>query len=110
MADPNNIPQEAEQLTEALNSQDDDTRNKAKSEVANTDFEKEYSIAQQNNNGSGTQSSDPVSVNREPAAAGTGELKSGTVGAATHSPGDSDPNDYLDMARDISQNKEAVSE
>jgi hypothetical protein len=109
MADPNNIPQEAEQLAEALNSQDNDIRKEAKSEVANTDFEKEYSIAQQNNNGAGTQSSDPIAVNREPAAAGTGKSESATGGAATHSLDDSDPSDYLDMAREIGQSKEDVS-
>jgi hypothetical protein len=114
MADSNNIPQEAEQLAEALNSQDNDTRKEAKSEVANTDFEKEYSIAQQNNNGAGTQSSDPTSVNREPAAAGTGKSESSTGsstgGAATYSLDDSDPSDYLAMAREIGQSEEAVSE
>lgn len=107
MADPNNIPQEAEQLAEDLNSQDKDTRNAAKSEVANTDFEKEYRIAQQNNNGSGTQSSDPIAVTRQADTAGTGQSQ---AAQATHSPGDSDPSDYLDMARDITQNIEAAAE
>ncbi len=107
MADPNNIPQEAGQLAEDLNSQDRDTRNAAKSEVAITDFEKEYRIAQQNNNGSGTQSSDPIAVTRQSGEASAGGSQ---IGHSIHSPGDSDPNDYLDMAKDITKNVKMAAE
>ncbi len=109
MADPNNIPQEVEQLTEALNSEDKDTQKAAKSEVANTNFEKEYRIAQENSNGSGTQSSDPIAVTRQADMPDAGDSFSSS-GQASKSPGDSDPSDYLEMARDITKNVEAAAE
>lgn len=113
MTDPNNIPQEAQQLKEELNapqekagrSEDSDSQ----PEMASTDFDKEYEIAQQNENGSGTQSSDPNPVNRKDAIAGgksDSSAGSGTVDNV-NSPGDSDPNDYLDMAKKVTKNVEA---
>jgi hypothetical protein len=129
MADSNNIPQEAEQLAEALNSDDKNTQKAAKSEVANTNFDKEYQIAQENSNGSGTQSSDPGAMVREavmsndsdsqPSMAGQGANQAANqtpsdstdqpVGQTTNSPGDSDPKDYLDMAKDILQNVDTAA-
>jgi hypothetical protein len=128
MADSNNIPQEAEQLAEALNSHDKDTQKAAKSEVANTNFDKEYQIAQENSNGSGTQSSDPGAMVREAVTSDDSEpfmVNQGAnqganqassdftdqpVGQTTNSPGDSDPKDYLDMAKDILKNVDTAAE
>jgi len=110
MADPNNIPQQVEQLSESLNSSDNQTKEEAqeakeaKAEVAKPEFDKEYDIAQQNNSESGTQSSDSNPVNRQSGEAGTGRSRSSTLGEATHSPGDSDPSDYLEMAKDVTKN------
>ncbi len=106
MADSNNIPMEAQQLSEDLKSSDEETRNEAKSEVASTNFDKEYEIAQQNETGSGTQSSDPNPVSRQSSSASGGTSTSG-VSKSEHSPGDSDPKDYVDMAKDITKNVEA---
>ncbi len=111
MADSNNIPMEAQQLSEDLNSSDEETKNNAKSDVANADFDKEYEIAQQNENGSGTQSSDSNPVSRQSGSTtrstGGGTQASG-VSKSEHSPGDSDPKDYVDMAKDITKNVEAA--
>ena len=104
MADSNNIPQEANQLSEDLNSGDKGTQKTAKKEVAKTDFDKEYDIAMQNENGSGTQSSDPNPVNREKGEAAAGDSSFSTTGSAAHSPGDSDPSDYMDMAKEVTKN------
>ncbi len=114
MTDPNNIPQEVKQLQEDMASTDEKTSKRAKADVASTDFDKEYDIAQDNENGSGTQSSDPNPVNREDASAGGSAQDTGgsarSTGGGTgkvdniDSPGDSDPDDYLDMAKDITKN------
>lgn len=118
MTDPNNIPQQAQQLKEEINAPEKDGEAKKTQDVASTDFDQEYEIAQKSENGSGTQSSDPNPVNRkgaklsEPApnngnvnSAGTGGNTegSGKMGG-TNSPGDSDPADYLDMAKDVTKN------
>lgn len=103
MADPNNVPQEAEQLSEELGSKDKETQEKAQADVANTQFDKEYEIAQQNETGSGTQSSDPNPVGRKSAESGTGDQSSSKTKSGTKSPGDSDPDDYRDMAKDIAK-------
>ncbi len=117
MADPNNIPQEAQQLKEDLNNPEEETSQKAKADIATTDFDKEYDIAKQNETGSGEQSSDPNPVNRKGADAGDKTVSRGNVAGdktATKgtvdnidSPGDSDPDDYMDMARDITKNVDA---
>jgi hypothetical protein len=107
MADPNNIPQEVEQLTEDLESQDEEVSNAAKAEVANPSFDKEYEIAKQNSTGSGHQSSDPNPVNRAPAEEG------GDVAISSAQPADgddSDPADYLDMAREVTKDAEASAQ
>lgn len=98
MADPNNVPQQADQLKEDLSASNKESRERAATDVADTDFDKEYEIAQANENGSGTQSSDPNPVNRKDAGAGVGKAASGSE---TKSPGDSDPSDYLDMAKEV---------
>ena len=109
MTDPNNIPQEAQQLKEDLNRPKDEGDEQTKPDIADTDFDKEYDIAQKNETGSGTQSSDPNPVNREGASAGD---KSGTTGSGSgkvdniNSPGDSDPDDYMDMAKDVTKSAE----
>lgn len=114
MADPNNIPQEAQQLNNDMHSADEAVAERAKTDVADTNFDKEYDIAQANENGSGTQSSDPNPVNRKGGAAGTaGKSSSTTSGGKVdniNSPGDSDPDDYLDMAKDVTQNAKAAIE
>lgn len=102
MADPNNVPQEAKQLSEDMESSDPETQEKAKSEVAHPDFDKEYDIALQNETGSGNQSSDPNPVSRKKASeSGSSGGQPSAVGHSEHSPGDSDPSDYQDMAKDI---------
>ena len=117
MADPNNVPQEANQLSEELESKDKETQDKAQANVANANFDKEYEIAQQNESGAGTQSSDPNPVNRESAEASTGSQSTSSkdtsskntsnIGSGTNSPGDSDPNDYRDMAKDVTKDAES---
>lgn len=103
MADPNNIPQEAKQLSEDLESKDEKTQGKAKSEVAKTDFNKEYDIAVENEtNAGGNQSSDPNPVTRKSEASASGQSSS-KAKSGTNSPGDSDPDDYRDMAKDIAK-------
>ncbi len=110
MADPNNISQDAKQLSEDLESKDEKTQNKAKSEVAHTDFDKEYDIALENEtNAGGNQSSDPNPVTRKSEARASGQTSS-TAQQGTKSPGDSDPNDYRDMAKDVTKNAEAAAE
>ncbi|MGC1308827.1 MAG: hypothetical protein WA885_16495 [Phormidesmis sp.] len=101
MADSKNIPQEAEQLSEALDSKDEETSKQAKSEVASTDFDKEYEIAQQNETGSGNQSSDSNPVSRKKAGGSDGDTSAKKRVDDIDSPGDSDPDDYLDMAKDV---------
>jgi len=107
MADPNNVPQEAQQLQEDINSPDEETSQKAKADVASTDFDKEYEIAQENETGSGTQSSDSNPINRK--GANTGEKAATSKGAVDDidSPGDSDPDDYMDMAKAVGEKKDA---
>lgn len=112
MADSNNIPMEAKQLSEDLKSSDEETKNDAKSDVANANFEKEYEIAQQNENGSGTQSSDSNPVTRQSGSttSTSGGTQASGVSTSEHSPGDSDPKDYVDMAKDITKNVEAAKQ
>lgn len=116
MADPNNIPQESQQLAEDLNSPDEDTKNKASANMAKTNFDAEYEEAQKNSSGSGSQSSDPNPVSRKAGSKGTAgsdSFTSGTAGRSQEagkiddidSPGDSDPDDYLDMAREVTKGK-----
>lgn len=110
MADPNNVPQQAQQLTEDLNSQDSSTQKKASNDVAKTNFDSEYEEAKANSGGSGSQSSDPNPVNRAGADSGgdakqAGLSKEGGKVDDIDSPGDSDPDDYLDMARDVTKGK-----
>ena len=112
MADPNNVPQEAEQLSEELESEDKETQDKAKSDVADANFDKEYEIAKQNESGAGSQSRDSNPVSRESAEASTGSQATSSqatsnIGSGTNSPGDSDPNDYRDMAKDVSKDAES---
>ncbi len=108
MADPNNIPQDAKQLSEDLESKDEETQGKAKSAVAKTDFDKEYDIAVENEtNAGGTQSSDPNPVTRQTEAKASGQT---STAPGTKSPGDSDPNDYRDMAKDVTKNAEAATD
>ncbi len=109
MADPNNIPQEAQQLKEDMNSSDEQVSKRAKTDVASTNFDKEYEIAQQNENGSGTQSSDPNPVNRKGASAGDKSAASQGKVDNIDSPGDSDPDDYMDMAKDLTQKADAAA-
>ncbi|PZO60368.1 MAG: hypothetical protein DCF15_02050 [Phormidesmis priestleyi] len=100
---------EAKQLSEDLKSSDEETKNDAKSDVANANFEKEYEIAQQNENGSGTQSSDSNPVTRQSGSISGGtQAQASGVSKSEHSPGDSDPKDYVDMAKDITKNVEAA--
>ncbi len=107
MADPNNIPQEAKQLSEDLESKDEETQGKAKSEVAKTDFDKEYEIAVENETSAGgTQSSDPNPVTRQKEASASGQA---STAQGTKSPGDSDPADYLDMAEDVTKDAESAA-
>ncbi len=106
MTDPNNVPQEAQQLKEDLSSPDEETSQAAKADVASTDFDKEYEIAQKNETGSGTQSSDSNPVNRKGANTGEKAASKGTVDNID-SPGDSDPDDYMNMAKDIGKNADA---
>lgn len=109
MTDKNNIPQQAEQLSRAVRSKDGEGNEKAAEQLADTNFDKEYEMAQDNNNGSGTQSSDPNPVNRKDGAAGTGDIsgsnEANRPGDASNSPGDSDPADYMDMAREVTSDK-----
>ena len=119
MADPNNIPQESQQLTEDLNSPDEKTKNKASADMAKTNFDAEYEEAQKNSGGSGSQSSDPNPVSRKAGNKGTAGSDSftgeseGKAGRSKEagkiddidSPGDSDPDDYLDMAREVTKGK-----
>ncbi|MGB3297384.1 MAG: hypothetical protein WBA76_03870 [Phormidesmis sp.] len=111
MADSNNVPQEAKQLSEDMESSDKETQDKAKGEVAHPDFDKEYDIAMQNENGSGHQSSDsnPVSRQKAEGAGTSGSSASSAVGHSEHSPGDSDPSDYKDMAKDVTAHAEATA-
>ena len=102
MADPNNVPQEAEQLSKDMTSAQQNTEQA----MADTNFDKEYSMAQDNAGGSGSQSSDPNPVNRKDAEAGTGDRSNASnsanqPGDASNSPGDSDPAEYMDMAKDV---------
>lgn len=109
MTDKNNIPQEAEQLARAVRGQDGEGNEKAAAQLADTNFDKEYEIAKDNSNGSGTQSSDPNPVNRKGGEAGAGNTSENSStnhpGDASNSPGDSDPADYMDMAREITSDK-----
>ena len=110
MADPNNVPQEAQQLSEDLNSQDDDTRNKAGADMAKTNFDAEYEEAQANSGGSGNQSSDSNPVSRANASSGSNADQAGLSKESgkidnIDSPGDSDPDDYADMAREVTKGK-----
>ena len=111
MTDPNNVPQEAQQLKEDLNKPKEKEGEAQKPDVANTDFDKEYDIAQKNETGSGTQSSDPNPVDRQGANAGDKSGNQATSGSGAvdniDSPGDSDPDDYMDMAKDVNKNAEA---
>ncbi|MGB7084434.1 MAG: hypothetical protein WBD47_02690 [Phormidesmis sp.] len=107
MADPKNISEEAKQLSEDLESEDKEVSDKAKSEVASTDFDKEYEMAQQNETGAGTQSSDSNPVSRQKAG-GSGDAAS-SAGKVDdiNSPGDSDPDDYMDMAKGVKKGEES---
>lgn len=110
MADPNNVPQQAQQLTEDLNSKDDSARDKASGDMAKTNFDSEYDEAKANSGGSGNQSSDPNPVNRAGAsssadASQAGLSKEGDKVDDIDSPGDSDPDDYVDMAKDVTKGK-----
>ena len=125
MADPNNVPQEAQQLSEDLESTDENTKKQADSEMAKTNFDSEYDEAQQNSGGSGAQSSDPNPVTRKKESEGasgsstTSTMSSeGSVSKAglskeagkiddIDSPGDSDPDDYRDMAKEVTKGKAA---
>jgi len=92
MADPNNIPQEAEQLKRDLQGKESETT------TATPNFDKEFEIAQQNKDGAGTQSSDPNPVNRKSADVATGD----TSTASTSGHGEpSDPASYRDMAKEV---------
>ncbi|MBE9059675.1 hypothetical protein [cf. Phormidesmis sp. LEGE 11477] len=112
MADPNNIPQEAQQLKEELNKENQDTTEneetseQTKPEVADTDFDKEYDIAEQNKTGPGNQTSNPSAVGRKDTDAGDHATRKGKVDNID-SPGDSDPDDYMDMAKDVNKNVDA---
>lgn len=115
MADPNNIPQESQQLTEDLNSPDEETKNKASADMAKTNFDAEYEEAQKNSGGSGTQSSDSNPVSRKAGSKGTASSGNATGKAGRSkeagkiddidSPGDSDPDDYRNMAREVTKGK-----
>lgn len=113
MADPNNIPQEAQQLTEELNKEsqksngNEETSEQTKPDIASTDFEKEYEIAQENKTGPGNQTSNPSAVGRENTDAGDHATKKAQVDNID-SPGDSDPDDYMDMAKDITKDINAA--
>lgn len=109
MADSNNIPMEAQQLAEDLKSSDKETQQDAEKDAASTNFDKEYEIAQQNQSGSGTQSSDSNPVSRQASNPNDGASTSG-VTKSDHGPGDSDPSDYIDMAKDITKNVEAAQQ
>lgn len=120
MTDPNNVPQEAQQLKEDLNNENEETSEQAKSDVASTDFDEEYEIAEKNKTGPGNQTSNPSAVGRKetnPGDTGAGDTGAGdaNAGDATQkkqvvdnvdSPGDSDPDDYLDMAKEVTKNVE----
>ena len=58
-------------------------------------------MAQENETGSGTQSSDSNPINRK--GANTGENAATSKGTVDDidSPGDSDPDDYMDMAKGV---------
>lgn len=115
MADPNNIPQQAQQLKEEINTPqevagkgNDEQMVDADQKMAETNFDKEYEMAQNNENGSGSQSSDPNPVNRKDAEAGGSADNAGTSNTQgkvdnVDSPGDSDPDDYLEMAKEVTQ-------
>ena len=114
MADPNNVPQEAQQLTEDLESKDKETSETASSDVAKTNFDEDYEEAKQNSGGSGSQSSDSNPVSRKGGAQGTAGSSSSTGGGMSKdaekiddidSPGDSDPDDYRNMAKDTAKGK-----
>lgn len=112
MADPKNVPQQAEQLNEDLHSKDDSAKSKANADMAKTDFDSEYEEAKKNSGGSGSQSSDPNPVNRAGASDGgdadqAGLSKEGGKVDDIDSPGDSDPDDYTDMAKDVTKGKAA---
>ena len=108
MTDKDNIPQQAEQLSRAVRSKDGESDEKAAEQLADTDFDKEYDIAKENSDGSGTQSSDPNPVNREGAQAGAGtssDRATNSPSNASKSPGDSDPADYMDMAKEVTSDE-----
>ncbi len=113
MADPNNIPQESQQLSEDLNSPDEETKNKASADMAKTNFDAEYDEAQKNSGGSGTQSSDSNPVSRQAKGTASSGSATGKAGRSQEagkiddidSPGDSDPDDYRDMAREVTKGK-----
>lgn len=104
MTDKNNIPQEAKQLNREI-SENEEAKAGSARQAAEANFDKEYEMAQENNNGSGTQSSDPNPVNRKGGESGTGSAKADNTanrpGDASNSPGDSDPADYMDMAKEV---------
>lgn len=108
MTDKNNITQEAQQLNREIQENDDAKAGTAR-QAAEANFDREYEMAQENNNGGGTQSSDPNPVNRKSGEAGTGSMESDNTanrpGDANNSPGDSDPADYMDMAREVTSDK-----
>lgn len=111
MADPNNIPQEAQQLKEELSSENkekgnEETGEQKKPDIASTDFDKEYEIAEENKTGPGNQTSNPSAVGRKETDAGDHATREKQVDNID-SPGDSDPDDYMDMAKDITKNAEA---
>jgi hypothetical protein len=111
MADPNNIPQEAQQLKEAISNENKEkgkgkTSEQEKPDIASTDFDKEYEIAEQNKTGSGNQTSNPSAVGRKDTDAGDQATRKKRVDNID-SPGDSDPDDYMDMAKDLTENVEA---
>ncbi|MEM8502108.1 MAG: hypothetical protein AAF716_03030 [Cyanobacteria bacterium P01_D01_bin.1] len=120
MADPNNIPQEAQQLKEELNNEGKENENKENEskenkskeaseqkqpDIAATDFDKEYEIAEQNKTGPGNQTSNPSAVGRKDTDAGDHATRENQVDNID-SPGDSDPDDYMDMAKDITKKVE----
>ncbi|MEO1635084.1 MAG: hypothetical protein AAFS04_08385 [Cyanobacteria bacterium J06631_9] len=103
MADPNNIPQQADQRE--LNSEDNNAA------TADIDFDKEFEIAKANENGAGSQSSDPNPVNRQGASDSVSDNQSDSSaetpdGVSANSGGPSDPDSYREMAREVTSNAE----
>ena len=74
--------------------------------LPSTDFDKEFDIAKDNSTGPGTQTSNPSVVGRKGTDAGDAATRRTKVDNID-SPGDSDPDDYVDMAKDITKNVEA---